>query len=249
MISRIVTSIRHNIVAWLALFVALSGTSMAATHFYVLTNVNQIKPSVLKKLHGANGKTGGRGLAGPTGTVGAEGREGHEGGFGKTGAAGATGKAGATGPTGPANGPTGPTGAKGEAGGAGATGATGKEGPAGSGGVLGYARIGTTGQVTAASTSLEDATVTQASGELGTWCITGLTGAAEKLKNVQATIDVNESDGFSGVRATTGVGTTTKCAVGTQISVETYELEVKKVSSEWELVEIPKHEPFFLTIN
>jgi len=162
MISRIVTSIRHNIVAWIALFVALSGTSMAASHFYILTNTNQIKPSVLRKLHGATGKTGGRGLAGPTGPQGLQGNEGHEGGLGKTGNPGAAGKSGATGTTGatgPSGGPAGPTGPEGKVGGTGTTGATGKEGPAGSGAVLGYARIGTTGAVTDASASFEGVTV------------------------------------------------------------------------------------------
>jgi len=47
MIHRIATAIRQNLVAWLALFVALGGTSLAASH-YVITSTKQIKPSVLK---------------------------------------------------------------------------------------------------------------------------------------------------------------------------------------------------------
>jgi len=55
MIARIVKAIRQNLVAWLALFVALGGTSMAASH-YIITSTNQLKPSVLKKLHGSAGR-------------------------------------------------------------------------------------------------------------------------------------------------------------------------------------------------
>ena len=49
MIHRVLLAIRGNIVAWLALFVALGGTSIAAQH-YLITSTSQIKPSVLKKL-------------------------------------------------------------------------------------------------------------------------------------------------------------------------------------------------------
>ncbi len=73
MISRALTAVRHNIVAWLALFVALTGTSMAATH-YVITSTHQIRPSVLKSLHGATGARGDSRFAGRPGSRGAEGR-------------------------------------------------------------------------------------------------------------------------------------------------------------------------------
>ena len=73
MIARIVTSIRRNAIAWLALFVALTGTSMAASH-YVVSSTKQIKPSVIKKLKGNRGAGGSTGRGrGPQGTAGKEG--------------------------------------------------------------------------------------------------------------------------------------------------------------------------------
>jgi hypothetical protein len=69
MIQRITRAIRGNLVAWLALFVALGGTSLAASH-YVISSTKQINPKVLKKLKGN------RGPAGPTGSTGATGATG-----------------------------------------------------------------------------------------------------------------------------------------------------------------------------
>ncbi len=79
------------VVASLALFVALSGTGMAATH-YLLTSKSQIKPSLLAQLKGSAGKPGPRGATGPTGPTGAA---------GPAGAAGAAGTAGQPGKPGP----------------------------------------------------------------------------------------------------------------------------------------------------
>jgi hypothetical protein len=80
--------VRRNLIAWLALFVALGGTSLAAKR-YLVTSPNQIKPSVLKQL---KGKTGPRGATGPAGAVGPPGA------VGARGEGGARGEAGPQGP-------------------------------------------------------------------------------------------------------------------------------------------------------
>jgi hypothetical protein len=69
MIHRTVAAIRGNLVAWLALFVALGGTSLAASH-YVINSTKQINPKVVKKLKGSRGP---RGAAGATGATGPQG--------------------------------------------------------------------------------------------------------------------------------------------------------------------------------
>ncbi len=51
------------VVACLALFVASTGTSIAARH-YLITSTKQIKPSVLVKLKGAKGLKGSKGSKG-----------------------------------------------------------------------------------------------------------------------------------------------------------------------------------------
>lgn len=78
---RIINAVRGNIVAWLALFVALGGTSLATSH-YIITSTSQIKPSVRAALHGARGPQGPAGAAvvGPTGPQGPQGLRGLEGG-------------------------------------------------------------------------------------------------------------------------------------------------------------------------
>jgi hypothetical protein len=72
MTNRLIRAVRGNLVAWLALFVALGGTSLAASHF-VITSTKQIKPSVIKKLKGNRGATGPKGVQGPQGAKGATG--------------------------------------------------------------------------------------------------------------------------------------------------------------------------------
>jgi hypothetical protein len=55
-----------SIIASVGLFVALGGTALAA-HHYLISSTGQIKPSVLRKLHGARGLPGPRGAPGPQG--------------------------------------------------------------------------------------------------------------------------------------------------------------------------------------
>jgi hypothetical protein len=64
-----------NVVATLALVLALGGGTAWATN-YIIISTHQIKPSVLKKLHGANGKNGKNGKNGTNGTNGAAGATG-----------------------------------------------------------------------------------------------------------------------------------------------------------------------------
>lgn len=96
MLSRTIKAVRQNAVAWLALFVALTGTSIAATH-YVITSTKQIKPSVLKALHGARGREGAAGKTGLRGETGEKGERGPQGGEGKQGPKGETGTSGENG--------------------------------------------------------------------------------------------------------------------------------------------------------
>ena len=76
--NRLAKAVRGNIVAWIALFVALGGTSLAARH-YLITSTRQIKPSVLKKLRGASGRTGATGPRGAPGSQGSAGAQGPNG--------------------------------------------------------------------------------------------------------------------------------------------------------------------------
>jgi hypothetical protein len=67
-----------TVLAAVALFLALGGTAAAAGH-YLITSTRQIKPSVLKALHGASGPRGPAGASGPAGTPGAPGPQGPRG--------------------------------------------------------------------------------------------------------------------------------------------------------------------------
>ena len=66
------------IVACLALFVSLTGTSIAARH-YLTTSTEQIKASVIKQLKGAKGPRGYQGAQGAKGDTGSAGAQGPSG--------------------------------------------------------------------------------------------------------------------------------------------------------------------------
>ena len=64
-----------NVVATLAMILAMSGTAIAGGH-YLVTSTSQIKPSVLKKLRGTRGDKGERGTHGEKGERGEKGEQG-----------------------------------------------------------------------------------------------------------------------------------------------------------------------------
>jgi hypothetical protein len=65
-----------------ALVLAMGGASYGAAQRYIITQKNQIKPSVLRQLKGATGPRGATGPAGPPGAQGAQGSQGPAGGAG-----------------------------------------------------------------------------------------------------------------------------------------------------------------------
>ncbi len=73
-----------DVFATMALFSALGGTALAAKHF-LITNTNQIKPSVLAQLKGAAGHNGAAGSPGAPGSPGAQGPIGLQGPIGPAG--------------------------------------------------------------------------------------------------------------------------------------------------------------------
>ena len=74
-------------VALLALFIAMGGSAVAASH-YLINSTAQINPKVLKKLRGEAGIAGTAGTSGAPGPQGKEGPAGKEGLAGKDGAPG-----------------------------------------------------------------------------------------------------------------------------------------------------------------
>lgn len=268
MIARIVTSIRRNAIAWLALFVALTGTSMAASH-YVVSSTKQIKPSVIKKLRGNRGPAGARGAEGPVGAagkegVGTQGSRGPTGATGSTGTKGTNGATGAEGPTGPgvgATGATGEPGSNGSTGPSGPTGATGKEGAAGSGGVKAFAHITAAAEISegqesgfsTATVKSEPVNKTTKKPEEGVYCISGL---AFTPKNAVVTVDANETGEKEEEKSIAaaplvfiGKGLESSCPAGTQITVETDELFFLEESKKLFLSEEGVNEGFYIQVN
>ncbi|HSZ05893.1 MAG TPA: hypothetical protein VK778_11960 [Solirubrobacteraceae bacterium] len=237
MISRIVTEVRRNIVAWLALFVALSGTSLAASH-YIITSTKQIKPSALRQLRGARGPAGPRGPAGASGANGMNGATGTQGLTGKEGLPGIKGETGPEGKPGPM-GPPG-TGKEGKEGTEGKPGAEGKPGTA-----LAYAHVTAAGKVEpiGESRGFTGVTIENPPGALGegVYCISGLSG---ELHNVVVTPDGKESEPRYAV-ATLGKSDYVEkeglCSSTTpQITVEVWDGSSSPTT---------KNVPFFIDIN
>jgi hypothetical protein len=79
------------VAATVALVVSLGGGTALAMNAYVITSTKQIKPSVLKKLHGAEGPAGTNGTNGAAGSAGPAGPTGPAGMNGSNGAPGANG--------------------------------------------------------------------------------------------------------------------------------------------------------------
>lgn len=139
MLGGVAAYVRRHHLGLLALFVALGGTSFAATGVIKGSQIvphsipkNRLTNGAIKSLKGSRGVQGAPGAQGPQGSVGGRGTQGPPGAAGVAGQKGATGSDGRAGPTGK-SGPTGQTGATGRVGPTGHVGPTGPTGVVGTG--------------------------------------------------------------------------------------------------------------------
>lgn len=159
--------VRHNVVAYLALFVALGGTSYAA----IKLPANSVGTKQIQKRAVTPAKLAQSTIArfkGQKGDVGAQGIQGLQGPQGLPGLPGAKGDAGPQGPTG-ARGPTGTQGPTGARGPTGPEGQTGLQGPTGAQGVPGTARA--YGRVNGTSVTRSKGVVSVSNPAAGVHCI------------------------------------------------------------------------------
>ena len=187
-----------NVVALIALCIALGGTSYAAAKLpRNSVSSPQVRDGSLRAgdfakgqlppgADGANGADGAAGPAGAAGAIGPAGAIGSAGAAGRDGAAGPAGAAGRDGARG-ATGASGATGAAGSAGAAGATGAAGRDGRDGTS--ASFAHVGASGAVDAArSQGIAAADVTHPA--TGHYCLDGL---GFTPRNVVANADYEEA--------------------------------------------------------
>jgi hypothetical protein len=264
-----------NVVATMALVFSMTGGALAAGHYLINStkqiNPKVLKKlHGAKGAHGARGATGATGAVGATGALGAtgaggsagkEGKEGKQGPqgipgtatntgatgvTGPTGSQGETGVTGATGATGPAGstGPSGEAGATGEKGEAGPTGTTGEKGEKGAtgevGSALAYSHVNAEGKPTANKnlTTVEE----DEEEDAGIFCIKGI---SDELHTVSATIDASETFKVPGITATIGRGFKKECPVGTQVTVETFEI----VNNGGKAEAVGENIGFYITVN
>ncbi len=234
--------IRGSAVAYVALFVALGGTSYAAIKLPAgSVGTTQLKKGAVTPTKLSKGirdqlaakttpVTGQVGAAGPAGVTGATGQTGAAGAAGQTGATGAAGVPGANGATGAvgAKGATGATGAAGAPGATGAKGATGATGTTGADGVL-ASSFATRNSASSVGLTSSTATVIALSSPTGGGLVTDgpvVTTTAARLVVAGATeLFIGNSNSELGrancaLRLTTNAGAPVSIGTGREVTFE-----------------------------